>query len=237
MRIHFHGDYHGPDGYMQGQKWAQQMGADLIIQVGDFWAYDGGRGQTVPADWYPVPVHFIAGNHEKARVLNKDKKHAPTIKYMRDYTAMEIGGLVFGFIGRIQKSKNHVMMINDGWDIGQTLEHRIWLRESESALEAMGEVDILVTHDMPWPERNDFLTQTIHQLRPSYAVHGHMHQTMRRLIDHDDGTRFYTTVDGLAPCDPYSFPGVRDVVMLDTETRTLARDCEMKTLLVPEMVR
>lgn len=198
MRILVAGDFHGPKGLEHANRMAQARGCDLILQVGDFWAYD-----TKPV----TPTRFIPGNHEKwDRILRRD--FAPNVELLEDYSVHEFGSLRFGCLGRIQNSEAHVGLMARGWWLGE--DPHIWLAEDEKAAEGLAGSDVLVFHDQPHFELadEDFLCRLVRAVRPRLVLHGHMHRY--RVTRPLEGV----TVVSLPPCDP------TDVVIVDEEGRT-----------------
>jgi len=186
MRILVAGDFHGPEGLRLADQMAQARGFDVILQVGDFWAYD------VPVE---TPTRFICGNHEKWTVV-RDRNFGPKIELLEDYETYEFGDLTFGSLGRIQDSVEHRRMIARGWDIGQP--PHMWIDgDPEDAANLVGS-DVLVFHDQPHFERDgeDFLCHIVREVEPTLVLHGHMHR-------YDvSGPIPGTTVVSLPPCDP-----------------------------------
>jgi len=63
MRIGLIGDLHAniEGGLAAAIEWMERTEPDFCLQVGDFWSYDVE---------FPVPVHWIFGNHERSRDVN-----------------------------------------------------------------------------------------------------------------------------------------------------------------------
>lgn len=215
MRILVAGDFHGPSGLRHADNMAQARGCDMILQVGDFWAYQ----QHVE-----TPTKFICGNHEKWPTIRK-RTFREGIELLEDYETYEFGALTFGCLGRIQKSDGHLHLIDRGWSIGEAPE--IWLEEDARAAANLLGSDVLVFHDKPHFELadEDFLCRVVRRVEPALVLHGHMHRY--EVTEPIDGT----TVVSLPPCDPsgpvvlssggQSKGPLTETFVLDTEDRTL----------------
>lgn len=214
-RILVAGDFHGPAGLSLADKLAQGRGCDEIFQVGDFYAY---RQETT------TPCSFIAGNHEQWRHI-RSKKFVSNIAYVPDYSVLTYDDVTVGAIGHIQDSVAHRDLMSRGWYLGQGNYYQgkdqLWLEEDWKAVEAMGRLDVLITHDMPHVEleEEDFLTRVIRQTKPSLVLHGHMHKRIVATLTLDDGKE--VTILGLEPLDPKHFPNSNGAYVLDTYKRTL----------------
>lgn len=215
MRILVAGDLHGPAGLRHADTMAQTRGCEMILQVGDFWAY-----QT----WVKTPTRFVVGNHERWTVI-RNRRFGPKIDLLEDYQTYEFGGLRFGCLGRIQESVGHRDLIHRGWHIGQP--PHIWIEEDPEGVASLEGSDVLVFHDKPHFELadEDFLCRIVRRVEPSLVLHGHMHTY--EVTEPIPGT----TVVSLPPCDP-SGPvvlssgdqtpaPVAETFILDTEKRTL----------------
>ncbi len=215
MRILVAGDFHGPQGLELADKMAQARGCDMILQVGDFWAY---KQHT------KTSTKFICGNHEKWPIIRNRNFHE-NIELLKDYETYEFGGLTFGCLGRIQKSEAHEHLIWRGWWIGETPE--IWLEEDGDRIANLAGSEVLVFHDKPHFELadEDFLCRVVRRVKPALVLHGHMHRY--EVTEPIPGT----TVVSLPPCDPGGAVIVNEkgetvgpseeTFVLDTEERTL----------------
>ncbi len=215
MRILVAGDFHGPDGLELADKMAQARGCQMILQVGDFWAYK----QPVQ-----TPTRFICGNHERWPTV-RNGSFREGIELLEDYETYEFGGLTFGCLGRIQKSPAHERLIWRGWWLGETPE--IWIEEDARAATNLLGSDILVFHDQPHFEvaDEDFLCRVVRRVEPRLVLHGHMHRY--EVTEPVPGTK----VVSLPPCDPSgrvivneeedTIGPVEETFVLDTQEGTL----------------
>lgn len=161
----------------------------MILQVGDFWAYDA-RIQT--------RTRFVKGNHERWHRIER-RDFAENIELLDDYEVYEFGALSFGCLGRIQRKPIYENARENGIYLGE--KPRIWLRESVwGALNLWGS-DVLVFHDRPvlGEGEEDFLGRLTRVLRPRLVLHGHIHEF--DVSEPFDGT----TVVALPPCDPVRY--------------------------------
>ena len=162
MKIMFLGDTHGDRGFTRNAiRWAADNGVDRIVQVGDFgfwprtnngqrFLHDVGK-QSVQSH---VPLFFIDGNHEdhlylkalRDREPDKDVIHYGKypVSYITRGTRLEWDGVTFGAFGGAY-SIDRSMRIEDSGSYG-------WFRDETpdpSKIEALGKVDVLLTHDAP----------------------------------------------------------------------------------------
>lgn len=159
--VMFLGDAHGDRGFTKSAiTWASNNAIDKIIQVGDlgFWPrtnngkkflHDVGKESAV----CNVPFYFIDGNHEDHLVLDQLRARENDgfitygkypITYIDRGTSWEWGGVRFGaFGGAFSIDRKH--RIEDSASYG-------WFRNEmpdESKIDALGKVDVLITHDAP----------------------------------------------------------------------------------------
>lgn len=206
----FLGDTHGNRGFTKSAiKWASENDIDRIVQVGDFgfWArtnsgqkflHDVGKASVIAH----IPLHFIDGNHEDHTYLDALRERGSgmihygkyPITYIDRGTTWEWGGVKFGAFGgaysidrrgRIEGSPHY------GWFANEMPDR--------SKIEALGQVDILVTHDSPtipppayeWAGFKDDVNSRESQAavyaavvasQPTWLVHGHWHMRYDNLV-------------------------------------------------------
>lgn len=214
-RILVAGDFHGPAGLRHADKMAQARGCDMILQVGDFWAYK----QHVE-----TPTRFVRGNHEKWRSI-RDRSFREGIELLEDYATYEFGGLTFGCLGGIQDSVKHRELMHRGWHLGEP--PHIWIEDDPKGVANLEGSDVLVFHDQPHFERadEDDLCEIVRRVEPELVLHGHMHRW--DVTEPIPGS----TVVSLPPCDPSgpvivdedgkTVGPIEETFVLETDERTL----------------
>lgn len=161
------GDTHGDLKFTRSAiVWAADNDVDRIVQVGDFgfwprtnngkkFLHDVGKKSVE----MHVPLYFLDGNHEDHLLLDSLRaRHVPEgnmpdgfmnygkypVTYIDRGTTWEWGGVKFGAFGgafsidRRHRIENHG---HYGWFANEMPD--------ESKIEALGTVDVLLTHDSP----------------------------------------------------------------------------------------
>lgn len=167
MRIMLLGDTHGNRGFTKSAiSMCTALAIDQIIQLGDFGYWPRiNPGQTFLHDvgkaaWEAdIPLWFIDGNHEDHLVLqpmadrqNGLVKITSTLGNGKEYPVFYVprghtwtwDGLTFGAFGgafSIDRSVRHQDAGRWGWFANEMPDR--------SRIEALGKVDILLTHDSP----------------------------------------------------------------------------------------
>lgn len=203
------GDTHGDVGFTNSAiVWAAENDVDRIVQVGDFgfWPRTNSgmkflhRVGKKSVEMH-VPLYFLDGNHDDHLVLaSLRERHVPEgnmpdgfinygkypITYIDRGARWDWGGVWFGSFGGAFSMDRSYRTENSG--------HYGWFANEvpdESKIEALGRVDVLLTHDSPIVPplmhdryfRNDETSRgsqlaVYHALVASKAellVHGHWH--------------------------------------------------------------
>lgn len=197
------GDTHGNRGFTKSAiSWAAANGIDRIVQVGDFgfwprlnngqkFLHDVGKA-AVEAH---VPLYFIDGNHEDHLYLDSIRSQRGVgmihygkypITYIDRGTTWEWGGVTFGAFGGAYS-------IDRRWRTEDSPQYGWFANEmpDRSKIAALGEVDVLLTHDAPTipplaygggfkddptsRESQAAVYAAVVASQPMYVVHGHWH--------------------------------------------------------------
>lgn len=214
MKIFFLGDTHGFTAPMQKlAKKAKNLGADCIVQLGDFgftWASDNRVEQANNVlKQFDMPLYFIDGNHDDFWHLDYlgASKNSTEMKELAEYVTYiprgftwEWDGIRFlGLGGAVSIDQASRVMGVSWWP-----EERITKAEIEEAAEK-GKVDILLTHDAPYIP-NSFIENSLagmnfkadsdskvnrmaisyvaDRVDPSLILHGHMHYRYNAIWNH-----------------------------------------------------
>lgn len=220
LKILIAGDSGQASGVRQVDEW---MGKEGIIQgviLGDVW--------DVNTNVKNGTIAIIRGNHEIEK-LWAGKKFGYGIVPHQDYTKFELGGKVFGVIGRMDE-KAHQHLLKDGWHLGNA-ENRAFTHHTMDVVRSyLKNTDILLTHDGPYPfllrdsafegaevRGSLYLRDVLYIIQPKYNFHGHFHRYQERTIAD-------VRVFGM-PCSDPTFNN-RGYAILDTETM----DVEIKLM-------
>lgn len=235
MKILIVGDCHGFGGMISAAHLAVDLKADAIIALGDVWDTDlsiaGEDGKSAGP-----PFHFVLGNHERWDRLAANKIGDGLVLHL-DYTKFELGGVKFGVIGRIDDTPRVRELMEKGLWLGDPTKIFFERLEGQQIRDLLGGIDVLLTHDAPWPFvlghrpvpttpgyvgvakvmkmpdseiiGSEYLNEVIRMLQPKLHFGGHMHLLDIRYIG---PTRSYN----LPPIDPDFLH--RGYVLLDTET-------------------
>lgn len=161
-RIAVLGDFHGPTKLAAFAQFVREAQPDAVLQVGDNQQYTD----------MPVPYHFIHGNHEDWTIieaLRRGSYYARNLHYIRDAEPFTLFGLRVAGLGGIPRKDSKK-------------ESPKWFdQRAYDALSAMGDLDIMLTHDTPLRFGNrPHLTceeyRTLAQvMRPRFWFSGHHH--------------------------------------------------------------
>ncbi|WP_112470127.1 metallophosphoesterase family protein [Streptomyces triticisoli] len=126
---------------------------------------------------FPTPTYATYGNVDMPPLWKEYAREGTTVL---DGERVEIGGLVFGFVG-------------GGLRTPMRTPYEITDEEYAAKIEAVGEVDVLCTHIPPevpelvydtvarrFERGSRALLDAIHRTRPRYALFGHVHQPLVR---------------------------------------------------------
>ncbi|MFE6711147.1 metallophosphoesterase [Streptomyces sp. NPDC057695] len=126
---------------------------------------------------FPTPTYATYGNVDIPRLWPEFARPGTTVL---DGERVELGGLVFGFVG-------------GGLRTPMRTPHEISDEEYAAKVEALGEVDVLCSHippDVPdltydtvarrFERGSRALLDAIRRTRPRYALFGHVHQPLAR---------------------------------------------------------
>jgi len=228
MKLLLVGDAHGFSGMISAAHLAVDIGADAIVALGDVWDVD----LEIQIGERQIPFHVIPGNHERWDLWAKGKFGKGIIPHT-DYMTFELGGKKFGVIGRIDDTPKVRDLMGQGLFLGDPFKIFFERLEGQKVRELLGGIDVLLTHDAPWPfilghrplpttpyrgagpiehtevTGSEYLNEVIRTLNPKLAFGAHMHQLCIRYIGQ-------TRVIGLPPIDP-GFQH-RGYAILDTDT-------------------
>lgn len=162
MNIMCVGDTHGNRGWTKAAiKWASENDIDRIVQVGDFgfwprtnngqkFLHEVGKASVEAR----IPFYFIDGNHEdhlelaalRRRNVGEAFMHygKHPLTYITRGARWEWGGVWFGAFGGAFSI--------DRWGRVQDSGSYGWFQDEvpdRSKIEALGKVDVLITHDSP----------------------------------------------------------------------------------------
>lgn len=198
-KIAFVGDIHGDVDLMLDK--AQQLNADIIIQVGDFGTYVSeerldkasarhqGLGNFV--DYYhnykqfTLPTFFIKGNHEDYDIIEEIKEHKiPHLFYLENGKVYTFGDLRIGALGGNYSPQRFPLDRNNKRLQGCRRKHFNY--QDLADLIRNKPLNIIVAHDCPQgigmkgrgnddcgsPEVASLITE----VQPSYYIHGHYHR-------------------------------------------------------------
>ncbi len=126
---------------------------------------------------FPAPTYATYGNVDIPHLWPEYARPGTTVL---DGDRVELGGLVFGFVG-------------GGLRTPMRTPYEISDEEYAAKVEALGEVDVLCSHippDVPeltydtvarrFERGSRALLDAIHRIRPRYALFGHVHQPLAR---------------------------------------------------------
>ncbi|MEV6107619.1 metallophosphoesterase [Streptomyces sp. NPDC051940] len=126
---------------------------------------------------FPAPTYATYGNVDVPRLWPEFTRPGTTVL---DGQRVEIGGLVFGFVG-------------GGLRTPMRTPYEIDDEEYAAKVAALGDVDVLCSHIPPlvpelcydtvarrFERGSQALLDAIHAVRPRYAVFGHVHQPLAR---------------------------------------------------------
>lgn len=126
---------------------------------------------------FPTPTYATYGNVDIPRLWPEYAREGTTVL---DGQRVEIGGLVFGFVGGgLQTPMRTPYEIDDETYAGKVA--------------ALGDVDVLCSHIPPlvpdlcydtvarrFERGSEALLEAVHRVRPRYALFGHVHQPLAR---------------------------------------------------------
>ncbi|MFW6718654.1 metallophosphoesterase family protein [Streptomyces sp. MAR4 CNY-716] len=126
---------------------------------------------------FPTPTYATFGNVDIPRLWPEFAREGTTVL---DGQRVEIGGLVFGFVGGgLQTPMRTPYEIDDETYAGKVA--------------ALGDVDVLCSHIPPlvpdlcydtvarrFERGSEALLEAVHRVRPRYALFGHVHQPLAR---------------------------------------------------------
>ncbi|WP_181789324.1 metallophosphoesterase family protein [Streptomyces phytophilus] len=126
---------------------------------------------------FPVPTYATYGNVDIPRLWPEFAREGTTVL---DGQRVEIGGLVFGFVG-------------GGLQTPMRTPYEIDDETYAAKVAALGEVDVLCSHIPPlvpdlcydtvarrFERGSEALLAAVHEVRPRYALFGHVHQPLAR---------------------------------------------------------
>jgi predicted phosphodiesterase len=159
-RIAVVGDIHGKIDLMLESVLKSEV--DAIIQVSDFGTFVSeermdkatkrheGLGDLVDyfhgRKHFPVPVHFVKGNHEDFDVIEAIKAgRVNNLHYMENGKAYEIAGMRFGAIGG---NYSKARFSHDRRRIFGARRRHLNHQDIED-LQKCGEIDAIIAHDCP----------------------------------------------------------------------------------------
>ena len=197
-RIAIVGDIHGKIDFMLEK--VLESGADVIIQVGDFGTFISeekmdkatrrheGLGDFV--DYYsgrkkfPIPVHFVKGNHEDFDILEEIKSgKIKNLQYMENGQVYEIAGMRFGALGG---NYSKVRFSRERRQIRGGRRKHFNYQDIDDLLKCR-DMDAIIAHDCPtgigFKSKfggegcgSEELRELIKQIRPDFYFHGHYHR-------------------------------------------------------------
>ncbi|AZM45598.1 metallophosphoesterase [Streptomyces sp. WAC 06738] len=154
--------------------------------VGSLWAGMDKRGEIEKAvrkqyaelfAAFPTPTYATYGNVDIPRLWPEFAREGTTVL---DGERVEIGGLVFGFVG-------------GGLQTPMRTPYEIDDETYAAKVAAVGDVDVLCSHIPPlvpdlcydtvarrFERGSEALLEAVHKVRPRYALFGHVHQPLAR---------------------------------------------------------
>ncbi|MEO3843037.1 MULTISPECIES: metallophosphoesterase [unclassified Streptomyces] len=154
--------------------------------VGSLWAGMDKRGEIEKAvrqqyaelfAAFPTPTYATFGNVDIPRLWPEFAREGTTVL---DGERVEIGGLVFGFVG-------------GGLQTPMRTPYEIDDETYAAKVAAVGDVDVLCSHIPPlvpdlcydtvarrFERGSEALLEAVHKVRPRYALFGHVHQPLAR---------------------------------------------------------
>lgn len=236
MKILLTGDVHGNYKYYRKfLKHVRELNdeVDTVISLGDF-GYDYSRNFLRYADMalrdYGFRGYFLRGNHDDKRYLERMEAQGRTrltdrLTYLPDGTVLELGGLRFGILGGATSSDRQWRIEGESWWEGENVD-----RDAAGRLIAQGNIDVLLTHDLPvgggpedWPGRiygspdiqaeadagRAIITDVLNTV-PSitHLFHGHLHYRYTRPLPLDDGRKIHLQGFG---CDGDNYSAFGDI--------------------------
>jgi len=208
-KIMFAGDCHGATGIQTAINYATFRRSEALVLCGDVW--DVNRNYENPNG---IPVSFVRGNHEDIHKLRHSK-----LDYIADYETRTIEDVLVGGIGGIDGishlgiKRTKPFLYNSVYRSKQPSVEFIPRSMSDIPFQ---NIDILVTHDAPWPiaigpeiTGSQYLTSVVKHFRPKVALHGHFHWYDVRQI-------YSTTIIGLDEVEHMA--DINSFHEIDTET-------------------
>ena len=179
MRIGLIGDIHGQRGVHVAREWMSRTLPDFCLQIGDYWS------PAYYEDW-PVPVHWIFGNHEKMDVVRSLVDGTWEERENNHWLMgglIEIQGIVVMALPGLPSKKGDPgpasfppRVYEECWDHAHDMK-----------------VDVFISHGAPFPfwgftydsdlkknVRINFeeppITDLVRRIKPKIAVSGHNHR-------------------------------------------------------------
>lgn len=197
MRIFILGDTHGDLEWTARQiRQAAALGADCVMQLGDFGVWDGEHGEafldgvSAAARAANLPVYFIDGNHENFDLLYSYELDETGTRKLRDFlwhmprgSVHVIDGVRIGCAGGGVSVDRRQRTPGVSWWPQEAIND-----EELASCKRMGKLDVLLSHDcpssMPMRHLKPDLDSAAHRMRmneigaatqPDFWLHGHMH--------------------------------------------------------------
>ncbi|MFD4374886.1 metallophosphoesterase [Streptomyces sp. NPDC058486] len=138
----------------------------------------------------PTPTYATYGNVDIPTLWSEYAGPGTTVL---DGQRIELGGLVFGFVGGGLRTPMLPRALNSVRAGGTPIPYEIPDEEYAAKVEALGEVDVLCSHippDVPeltydtvarrFERGSRALLDALHRTRPRYSLFGHVHQPLAR---------------------------------------------------------
>lgn len=199
------GDVHGNMKFLVAAlAWFRKRGVDYVVQVGDFWIYEGHERVKLNRVCYNAGIHlyFIDGNHENFSILPQNTATpwslGSNVTYLSRGSYGMIGNSTFLAMGGAVTTDQERRTMNEDW----WAEENLTDQDVEHGTQGTP-VDIMFTHDIPndcrteythgatfseivVAQQSDYATRMNEIYRynsPNVLVHGHYHKHYTETVD------------------------------------------------------